>query len=729
MKKRMLIKNRLNLIIGLAGGVLLTLSLMFWLTTSMVSGAYDSILEQSVQLQNYTLQVKSQINRTELLYLNLLNSRNPEVFRQLQTEFLETGKTLDALMSFAEFSEAKEEIYQVADIFLGYTEENGGYVPGMRDLIRDSWGITGDWTQEDEPWLVDPNWIGNLEALGQDENTGLQGVFREAIRTLEPEIQGARFDRAEILMLTLRRNEKDFLLREERRYIDRYNQNLTRLNNLLRSRFSGNRLQRYLALTANYQTLFNEMAEKTLVIRGYRDQIFGNQRLGSDNSASMGATLSELFVTIEETLNQEISENIRQLKENANLSILIAQLFSALAFLFTLLFLIRAKSSIQKPVDLLSANLKALAQGNLIEPLDYSYTDEMGQVAQNLNKTREQLRSLFAHLKDSAHNGERFSDDLVGFTKEANQSTREINQQIKDFSGELQELGDQVVQSTTSSEEIHGNAQNFKKLIENQVTAITESSSSIEEMIGSINSVTRIAEEKGATAQDLAQLTEQGGIDIKKSAQEVKEISELAHKIQEVIGVIQSISSQTNLLAMNAAIEAAHAGEAGKGFSVVADEIRKLAESTGSNSKAISTDLKEIVKKIEGALVTSEQGAKNFSVINQEAQVLNASFNEIVQAMKEMSAGSSEILRAVSSLTAISQEIENGTEEISLGTEGISQSMQKVKAFAKDINEKMGFIESNVGTINKEMSLIDQKSTQNKENMGEILRNVERFKT
>jgi methyl-accepting chemotaxis protein len=97
----------------------------------------------------------------------------------------------------------------------------------------------------------------------------------------------------------------------------------------------------------------------------------------------MGATLSELFVTIEETLNQEISENIRQLKENANLSILIAQLFSALAFLFTLLFLIRAKSSIQKPVDLLSANLKALAQGNLIEPLDYSYTDEMGQVAQN----------------------------------------------------------------------------------------------------------------------------------------------------------------------------------------------------------------------------------------------------------------------------------------------------------------------------------------------------------
>jgi methyl-accepting chemotaxis protein len=198
--------------------------------------------------------------------------------------------------------------------------------------------------------------------------------------------------------------------------------------------------------------------------------------------------------------------------------------------------------------------------------------------------------------------------------------------------------------------------------------------------------------------------------------EEVKRINESVSSIKDITGIIASISSQTNLLAMNAAIEAAHAGEAGRGFSVVADEIRKLAEASSVNSKEIGAILKDIVGLIDSATRSGTETNTAFQSIDVEVRDLRDSLAEIFSNMSELHAGGDQILEAMSGLRDASIEVKDDSTAIGQSSSSIRESMSTLKRVSSEVAGGM----SEISTGTREISTAMKDVLSNAGRLGEI---------
>jgi hypothetical protein len=202
---------------------------------------------------------------------------------------------------------------------------------------------------------------------------------------------------------------------------------------------------------------------------------------------------------------------------------------------------------------------------------------------------------------------------------------------------------------------------NLDVLIENQSVNVTESSSAIEETVANISSVTATLIKNAESINMLSRSAESGKNAIIKIADDINNVVKESEGLLEISHVIQSIASQTNLLAMNAAIEAAHAGEKGKGFAVVADEVRKLAESSGDQAKTVSSILKIMKSSMDNITHSIRVILDKFSQIEVEIKAVNHQENMIANAMEEQSSGNKQIIEAISVLNDITQSVKIGS--------------------------------------------------------------------
>jgi methyl-accepting chemotaxis protein len=243
-------------------------------------------------------------------------------------------------------------------------------------------------------------------------------------------------------------------------------------------------------------------------------------------------------------------------------------------------------------------------------------------------------------------------------------------------------------------------------------------------MSASIDSVARIAQDKRSVTDDLSDLTQDGGEKILSTNSIIQNISTHVDSMMEIINVINSITSQTELLSMNTAIEAAHAGDYGKGFSVVADEIRKLAENTSDNAKMITVSLNQVLQQIKNALESSNLSAEVFEKISNHINLFIDAFEEITNSTAEVSAGSGEILEAVKSLSFASQSIKTGTEEIKAGTSEINDSLGIIKKNSSDNIEAVRYVDmltDNIQNVLSENLIISKWNNENADNLNKLI--------
>jgi methyl-accepting chemotaxis protein len=403
-----------------------------------------------------------------------------------------------------------------------------------------------------------------------------------------------------------------------------------------------------------------------------------------------------------------------------------------IGFSFTALAIIAALiigAAFARPISRLETVIDRVAEGDFTQRVSLkSGIRELKRLSKNFDEgllmnMRQMLRSIREVTDTSHETGEKISNQVEGTLVFTNQMTEQLIEMRKQIHG----LDGQISEASSGVEQIQATIVNVSKQIEQQSTAVTETSASIEEMNSSIQSVAKIAEEKQTATDSLLRITGRGGENVRQTNSIIQEIGVSINDMMNMITIINKVAAQTNLLAMNAAIEAAHAGEAGRGFAVVAEEIRNLSNSTGNSAKKISVQLKAIVERIQQATEMSTATGSSFQKIENEMKEFIHAFQEIASSTAELSTGSEEMLNAVSSLQDVAQEIQDGSEEMKSGSRDINDSLQALKVYSGSTVGSLEELIEKTDNVNYAQGNMTDLVISNSENTEKMAAEIRRF--
>jgi len=372
--------------------------------------------------------------------------------------------------------------------------------------------------------------------------------------------------------------------------------------------------------------------------------------------------------------------------------------------------------------------LGTLGRGDLTARLELKAKAEIGDLVRYCNDSRENLSHLVGVIRQQSdellHLGGSLStnmNDIAAAGQEISTTIHHIGDQVRNQSSKVEKVNATMEQIKSGIDELHGH-------VEHQGEAVADSSSAVEEMIANIQSVTATVGKSVGSMEELADAADVGRAGLQEVSTNIQEIARESEGLLEINGVMENISSQTNLLSMNAAIEAAHAGESGKGFAVVAGEIRKLAESSSEQSKTIGAVLKKIKTSIDRMTVSNESVFKKFEAIDQGIKGVTAQVENIRSAMEEQNAGSRQILEAIGNVNSITRQVSEGAARMQAGSAEVIAGARDLEGVTAEITGGMEEMSSGAVQMNNALIRVQELTGKNKEDIGVLVQEVARFK-
>ncbi|AEY01701.1 methyl-accepting chemotaxis sensory transducer [Oceanimonas sp. GK1] len=480
------------------------------------------------------------------------------------------------------------------------------------------------------------------QTLGLDHDSGLEGELRRAVHQVESELNQYGADAILVTLLQLRRAEKDFMLRHDLRYVERFSalhqQLLTQLNSL--------------GLPHTQATQYRER------FLAYAD---GLQRVGLNSEEGLQLAMRRTIQSTESLLQRAVAETEQQLQAYLDRASRTATLVFVLMLLLTAAVAVLIGRSIFRPIhQIREAVLRIHRNRDLGLRIDTGSRDEMADMADALNTMLSGFRDVI----------------------------RQVNLAVSTMNQTTSLLSENATATTTDIER-------QQQETEQVATAVTEMVSTIDDIARNTDNTALKAGQANHNAAE-GQQQVQGTIarirrlagQLEASVGSIEELSRQSDTIGSVLQVIRDIADQTNLLALNAAIEAARAGEQGRGFAVVADEVRALAARTQDATQEIATIISSLQGKTEAMVQIIYQSREDGLESSQQAQQAETVLNDITREVTEISDMATQIAAAIEQQSSVANEIGRNVVVIRDITDSTVQSVRENSRASRNIAEQ-----------------------------------------
>lgn len=386
-----------------------------------------------------------------------------------------------------------------------------------------------------------------------------------------------------------------------------------------------------------------------------------------------------------------------------------------------------------KPLGRVEQTVEGIANGDAdltqrIEGREAEAANEIGALVRAFNRFVEKLHDIIRSVKASKERLVSTGERLGNSTQDTAASITQIISNIESMGRNITSQSSSVDSTAGAVNEIASNIESLNKMIMRQGESVSQASSAVEQMISNIGSVNGFVEQMVQAFDALEKDAVNGSHKQKDVNTRISQIQEESESLKAANAVISSIAEQTNLLAMNAAIEAAHAGEAGKGFSVVADEIRKLSETSSTQSKTIGNQLNKINESIVGIVAAGRESQMAFDSVAQGIRNTDERVLHIKQAMKEQTEGSKQIGQALSEVNSSTAEVRTASAEMSAGNAAILEEIRNLQDAT--LSMKTGMDEMAIGAkkINETGALLSELSHEMGSSIDDIGEQIDKFK-